>query len=127
MYETVVRGRVGQLLNCETRLARTDVLTALCWSHIQYSVAYHKQMHATEYESCFSLCNNWGLSVMRETTQLSLSLSQSSRGSGGDQRDEGEDGNHGPLQRQSQMRCVLWKVRQTCIYFMMVITFLLHY
>ena len=77
VYETVVRGRMGQLLNCETRLARTDVLTALCWSHIQYSVAYHKQMHATEYESCFSLCNNWSLSVMRETTQLSLSLSHS--------------------------------------------------
>ena len=44
----VVRGRMGQLLNCETRLARTDVITAICWSHIVLSSSLsssHKQKY----------------------------------------------------------------------------------
>ena len=45
-----------------------------------------------------------------------LSL-QSPRGGGGDEGDERENGDYGPLQRQSQMRRLFWKVRTIILVF----------
>ena len=47
---------------------------------------------------------------------LYLSL-QSPRGGGGDERDERENGDHGPLQHQSQMCRLFWKVRTIILIF----------
>jgi hypothetical protein len=54
-----------------------------------------------------------GEKEMKESSNIILSLLylslQSPRGGGGDERDERENGDHGPLQHQSQMCRLFWK------------------